>query len=230
MTRVTEDCFFARFPVTCREYLEFLNDLCAQGRIDEARRRAPRDSGHTLWIEEASAGRAARFRLPRPDERPAQAWEAEWPVMSVDWHDGLAYCGWRSTRDGIVFTLPHDEEFEKAGRGLDRRDFPYGPEFDAAYSHTSGSRSSGAAPLPVGSSPEDESPYGVRDLSGGASTWTLNGAAGASRSLVIIRGGAWSDSGWSSRLTQRRGSEPETVLSHIGLRLVARPVWHPFPH
>ncbi|MHC5082072.1 MAG: PEGA domain-containing protein, partial [Planctomycetota bacterium] len=38
-----EDCFISKYPVTCREYLEFLNDVAA-GNPEKARKHAPRKS------------------------------------------------------------------------------------------------------------------------------------------------------------------------------------------
>ena len=53
--------------------------------------------------------------------------------MGVVWFDAVAYCEWRSARDGRRYRLPTEHEWEKAGRGVDRRFFPWGDRFDATF-------------------------------------------------------------------------------------------------
>lgn len=214
----TADVFLARFPVTCAEWLEYLNDLCAKGRADEAERRRPKEAERRFWVREGE-GADARFRLPGAEEDPELRWEPGWPVLGVTWHDAIAYCEWRSARDGRAYRLPHEDEVEKATRGADQRAYSFGRAYDGTYAHTNVSLDGPARPLPAGSFPADESPCGLRDLSGGAATWCLNLFDPALPGVRAVRGGSWGSSPAQAHAAVRQSLHPASSSLLVGLRL-----------
>ena len=213
-TRVTCDAFVATFPVTCGEYLEFLASL----PVEEARGRMPREGEKRWWMEDQGV-----IRMPRAEEDARFEWDARWPVFGVSWLDGLAYCAWRSARDGRVYTMPHEELAEKTARGVDGRIYAFGDQHDPAYAHCNGSLKGRLTPLPVGSFPADESPYGVRDLTGGVGLWCLSSAPVPFREWRTIRGGAWSTAGFAGMAGARIGNSPTRTSWALGLRLSVSP-------
>ncbi len=91
------------------------------------------------------------------------------PVVFVSWNDANAYCVWAGER------LPTDIEWEKAARGTDGRDYPWGDEFDVNKVNSPvrwKSLNMEGDTTPVGSFEAGKSPYGLYDMSGNVWEWT----------------------------------------------------------
>ena len=171
------DYAIARFPVTMREYAAFLDDLEKTDK-DVALRHAPHvgrgPEGYSMFRN--AAGRwepdpviiegETRKLFPIED---GHLWNV--PACLIDWFDAVAYCRWRTAREGTAIRLPTEAEWEKAARGADGRYYPWGDRFDATFCLVRGSRPFAPQPEPVGTFATDESPFGARDMAGGMREW-----------------------------------------------------------
>lgn len=179
-TKYLPDFAIAEFPVTCGEYLEFLNAL-AQQDLDAALNHAPRmEDGESYFPVDDDA----RFSLPIEDAE-GDTWESEWPICLVSYHDAIAYARWRSQRDARSYRLPSADEWEKAARGVDGRLYPWGNHFDPSFCRMRDSERGRPMPVPVDKYKMDRSPYGVRDMAGNVIEWTTSLApSGSDRRIV----------------------------------------------
>jgi serine/threonine-protein kinase len=206
----------ARFPVTCEEYLAFINAL-AEESLERAQQHVPRaraQEGH-YW----RYNREER-RFVYPEKSPGgHTWVGTLPVTAISMEDAEAYLAWRSSLTGESLRLPHENEWEKAARGVDGRFFPWGDHFDPTFCKMKESRDRPyPEPEPVGAFPTDRSPYGVRDMAGGVRELCMTEEAGALR--PVMRGGCWSDTGLFCRVAFRHVTQRDFVNTGLGFRLV----------
>ncbi len=148
------------------------------------------------------------------------------PVAGVTWQDAEAYCRWKHKR------LPREAEWEKAARGKDGYEFPWGNTWnpDAINSGDNTPWEDGIAP--VGTYPNSKSPYGVYDMAGNVWEWVADDyqaypgnkesnpdfAAGKK----VLRGGGGGIGHYAIsqffRSAARQASDPRTTSADVGFR------------
>lgn len=184
MRRIWLDAFaICSVPTTNADYIEFLDALVAEGGEALALQYCPRASG----AHDPVYGRRPDGRFTLQLDHEGDEWLPDHPVLLVSWDCARAYAEWRARRDGLAWRLPTSLEVEKAARGVDGRLFPFGDFLDPAWCCIRASHHGPAVASPVGAYPADVSPYGVRDLAGGASEWCLDPFARDGRPVVDDR-------------------------------------------
>lgn len=182
-----------------------------------------------LSDEEAQA--RARQTFERPFDRPA-FWDDRdlaspgKPVVGVNWYEADAYCRWLSAITGMEFRLPGETEWEKAARGVEGWEYPWGKEFNAQLCNTYESRV--GTTTPIGLYLRGKSPFGLFDASGNVWEWTASWYAkypGGGDSefyrekFRVVRGGAWNFNRHFARCAFRFRLTPDIFDSNVGFRV-----------
>ena len=94
------------------------------------------------------------------------------PVVFVSWKDAIAFCEWLSKEAGRKYRLPTEAEWEKAARGTDGREWPWGNEPPTKDNERCNFRVIVGDTTPVGHYPKGASPYGIMDMAGNVWEWT----------------------------------------------------------
>ena len=137
------------------------------------------------------------------------------PVVKVSHNDAVAYCQWRSEIEGGEYRLPTEEEWEKAARGEDGRNYPWGEEFDSEKCNSKESGIKGTTP--VTQYPEGRSPYGLYDMAGNVSEWT-DSWHDKSNKYRVLRAGAWFGGSDFCLCGHRSGGRPFGRNFNVGFR------------
>ncbi len=214
-TVIVPDFAINVYPITCGEYLNFLNDLHGDNP-EEAKLRSPRQSHESgFWWESSEEG----FKIPPSDS--SYPWSANLPVFGISFEDAQSYARWWSQKMGGVFDLPQEEEWEKAAKGVDGRFFSWGNHFDNEYANNFHARQGRIGVVEIDEYPIDRSPYGVHGMVGNVADWCYFSGR-PPEETVAVRGGNWAISGDPCRLATRRSTTHTYVSDRIGFRLVYR--------
>ncbi|MCX7847085.1 MAG: formylglycine-generating enzyme family protein [bacterium] len=204
---------------------------------------------NAFWMDryEVTNAEYEQFDPEHRTRRTAQAAGDHHPVVNVSWHDALAYCAWRSRREGVpegTYRLPTEAEWEYAARGgLAQQPYPWGtaqPDADdillAAHKRRGATNDLLAHPLPVGSFLPNG--FGLYDMAGNVWEWCMDWyaentyAARAHAGVIdnpqgptnglrkVWRGGSWMSEAERLRVSARGGISPQQWMATLGFRCV----------
>jgi formylglycine-generating enzyme required for sulfatase activity len=205
----------ARYPVTNAQYLAFTQAA---------------DYGSTTWWQEG-------YKAPEPAK---PNWDQpNRPRIQVAWVEAMAFCRWLTARyraAGLIgpdctIRLPTEAEWERAARGADGREYPWGNGYRVGYANVdetygkAGPHNLGQTTA-VGLYPQGVSPHGLLDCAGNVWDWCLDkydrpgdtsttGNAGR-----CLRGGSWLGSPAFARVVYRDWYDPGGRYGSVGFRPV----------
>jgi len=153
-------------------------------------------------------------RLPYLEESWAEG-KSDQPVVLVSYLDAEEFCKWRSQKEGKKYRLPTEEEWEKAARGTDGREYPWGNFFDKEYCNSV--ESGVGETTEINRYSNITSPYGCYDMAGNVWEWTSS-CYESTAHYKILRGGSYCDTKGAARCYHRGWGAPSNNNKNIGFR------------
>jgi formylglycine-generating enzyme required for sulfatase activity len=149
------------------------------------------------------------------------------PMTFVTWFGAWGYCQYNNWR------LPTGNEWEKAGRGVDNRPYPWGYEMDARYANFVSSHDifermfdGAGGTTPVGfyngksylgfNTYDGASPYGLYDMAGNVWQWVGDIQEGAH--YRKLRGGSHTNYAYNLRIWTHNNADPTHFSPSVGFR------------
>ncbi len=143
------------------------------------------------------------------------------PVTGVSWFDARDFCAFASGR------LPTEAEWEKAARGTDGREFPWGAEASCDRANWGNFDGEGPCsgqnpgfPVVTGRYPDGASPYGALDMAGNVWEWVVD-RYDEDPKRRVVRGGSCCSYFVPPRASNRNAWAPEYRDLDLGFRCAA---------
>jgi formylglycine-generating enzyme required for sulfatase activity len=201
----------ARYPVTNIQYQTFID----AGAYDDQR-----------WWQD--------LQRPQPE---ASTWpHSNRPRTNVDWYEAMAFCRWLSVQLRYEVRLPTEEEWERAARGVEGREYPWGKGYESGRANVNETDGFGERvgnwfldqTTAVGVYSQGASSEGVLDLSGNVWEWCLNKyehpeqiRADESGQTRVLRGGSWHGAADFASGSRRVRLNPDDRSDLNGFRVVS---------
>lgn len=142
------------------------------------------------------------------------------PATGVSWNQAMKYA------QAVGKRLPSEAEWEKAARGTDGREYPWGDQFDKSKCN---SLESGLdAPVRVGARLHGASIYGAMDMAGNVAEWTfdwydrypgnLDVAKDYGQVYRVLRGGSYKSEMFDVRCARRHFDKVDAKKPEYGFR------------
>jgi formylglycine-generating enzyme required for sulfatase activity len=154
------------------------------------------------------------------------------PRETVSWYEAVAFCRWLGQSLRVDIRLPTEQQWEKAARGEDGREYPWGDGYLAGAANINETvdnigPNNQDQTTAVGLYPQGGSPSGGQDMSGNVWEWCLNKdntqasvETDSSGDERVLRGGSWLGSPEDARSALRFRFYPGFQDGNFGFRVL----------
>jgi sulfatase modifying factor 1 len=252
--QITRAFFLGQHEVTVGQFAKF---LALSGYKPESIADGTGGYGYSVIHDQRQGDRGDAFAGRDPTyswQNPGFAQGENHPVVNVSWNDAVTMANWLSRREGRVYRLPSEAEWEYACRAGTSTRYAHGDDplgllksanvFDMDASEkwirwrgfALEGRDGYAFTAPVGSFAPNA--FGLHDMSGNAWEWVADWygedyyakstgqdpKGPADGNVRVRRGGSWHTWPLYTRCSYRNWNSAQTRYTLVGFRLVREPL------
>ncbi len=148
---------------------------------------------------------------------PKFSWTDDQPVNGINYYEATVFALWLGLR------LPTEKEWEKASRGPDGRDYPWGEAMGYQTGYCNTCDYMRGKTNPVKEFEEGISPYGCFDMAGNVWEWCVQLFSSQFTMQKIVRGGSWLNYLVHAKCHFRNSFDPAERHPAVGFRCVSMP-------
>ncbi|WP_394807334.1 SUMF1/EgtB/PvdO family nonheme iron enzyme [Nitrosomonas sp.] len=168
----------------------------------------------------------------RLDAPASPAWsEPNAPRERVSWYEAVAFCRWLSNQRGFTVSLPTEQQWERAARGMQGLKYPWGNDFQTGFANCDENMEKEGIYFigrtsAVGLYPQAASPEKILDMAGNIWEWCLNeydtptNCQLSGNEAHVLRGGSWLYYPDLTRASARGSSLPGSRDDDFGFRVL----------
>ena len=248
--RITRDFYMGQTEVTVGQFAQF---VAQSGYVPESIADGTGGYGYSVEHDQNRPEKADAFSGRDPQfswRQPGFSQNPEHPVLNVSWKDAVAMADWLSKKEGQVYRLPTEAEWEYACKAGEQRRYAHGdnplalPQWANTFDQSATphwqrwknmavpGNDGYAFTSPVASYPPNA--FGLHDMVGNVWEWvsdhydenyykvspTDNPSGPAQGQLRVRRGGSWHTWSIYARCSYRNLNAPDSRYPLLGMRLV----------
>lgn len=212
LVNISYDFAISKYQVTVKEYMEFIRST---------------NSNYPEWMTDKNNMKHISMSHYKNINLNDDA-----PIVGINWENAKAYCTWLSEKEGKIYRLPTEAEWEFACRAGSITRYNFGDNEKILGKYAWFNENAKQTAHSVGT--KRENAWGLHDMHGNVWEWCediwvdnyettpRDGSAnkiGDAR-VKVLRGGSWVDSSRYVRSSNRNGYYMDGCDNDLGFRLV----------
>lgn len=212
LVKIHYDFAVSKYQITVKEYLEF---------VESTR------SNYPEWLTDKSNMKSITMTHYKNANLNDDA-----PIVGVSWENAKAYCKWRSQKEGKLYRLPTEAEWEFCCRAGNRGRYNFGNNGDDLNFYAWFNQNAHGVTHSVGTKKPNQ--WSIYDMHGNVWEWCedvwhnnydlapRDGSANkvGNANVRVLRGGSWADSSRYVRSSNRNGYDIDGCDNDLGFRIV----------